>query len=64
MPEPRFEYVKYVLPMRRRYQAAGLTVAGSPRRNRRWPQLAGLDNHGPEYHRQYSRLRNSLEKTK
>jgi hypothetical protein len=55
-----FSYLKYVLPIRRRYQAAGLTVFGAPRRNRKWPQLAGLKNSDPEYHRQYKRLTKEL----
>ena len=55
-----FEYVKYVLPMRRRYQAQGLTVWGKPRRQRplKYPQLAGLDR------RTYRRLWTCLQRQK
>ncbi len=47
------EYLKYILPMRRRYQALGLRVDGKPRTGRwnRRPELAGLDP--KEYHRRY-----------
>lgn len=51
------DYVKYVLPMRRRYQARGLTVWGKPRRDankKRRPELSGL--RGREYHAAHMRL--------
>jgi hypothetical protein len=54
-----YEYLKYVLPMRRRYQALGRTVNNRQRKNRVWPELAGLAN-GPEYHARYSLLRKRL----
>lgn len=49
-----FEYQKYVLPMRRRWQALGRTTQNKPRRNRSWPALAGLS--GREYLKAYIRL--------
>jgi len=48
------EYVKYILPMRRRFQAMGRTVNNQPRRNRARPQLWGLDTR--EYHRRYMQI--------
>lgn len=56
-----FNYLKYVLPMRRRFQAMGRTVRNRPRINRRWPQLAGMDNASREYHRRYNQLRKQNE---
>lgn len=55
-----FEYLKYILPYRRRNQARGLDVFGHARKGavrRSWPQLAGLDSQGKEYHRIYMQLR-------
>lgn len=49
-----FEYVKYVLPMRRRNQARGLTILGKRRATIARPQLAGLS--GRSYHTEYMRL--------
>ena len=57
MSDNQFNYLAYVLPYRRRLQARGLTVLGRPRLNRCRPELAGLPNHGAEYHRHYMRLR-------
>lgn len=49
-----FEYQKYRLPLRRRYQAAGLTIKGKPRRNQRRPELRGLK--GRDYQQGYMQL--------
>lgn len=60
MSDSQADYLKYTLPMRRRYQALGLTVLGHARKDghrRSWPQLAGLDSQGREYHRLYMQLR-------
>lgn len=50
-----FEYLKYVLPMRRRFQAMGRTVFNRPRTKRKRPELRGLNL--KDYHRLYMRIR-------
>lgn len=54
-----FEYQKYVLPMRRRNQAAGRTVFNKPRRNVERPELRGLT--GPAYIKAYREMRARAE---
>lgn len=52
-----FDYIKYILPYRRRNQARGLDVFGHERKGRvrrSWPELAGLAYN--EYHRRYKAL--------
>lgn len=56
-----FDYIKYVLPYRRRNQARGLNVFGHKRKDlhlRHWPELAGLSYN--EYHRRYKALRKMM----
>lgn len=50
-----FEYLKYVLPMRRRFQAMGRTVFNQPRTKRPRPELHGLNL--KDYRRLYQRIR-------
>lgn len=52
-----FEYLKYVLPMRRRFQAMGRTVFNRPRIStaKPRPQLRGLNL--KDYRRLYMRIR-------
>lgn len=55
MTTSHFNYLKYILPARRRHQAAGLTVFGQVRqRPWRMPQLGDLQ--GRERHAAYMRL--------
>lgn len=55
MSDQEFIYQKYVLPMRRRNQAAGRTVFNKPRRQVARPELHGLT--GAAYLKSYRALR-------